>query len=225
MQQLIVGLMAEGATDYRFLKPVVENTLKEIAFRCRGEIDIDVFEIKCDKKRSFSDYVLNAARAGFEQYGIMVLVVHTDADAPTKDKVYKNKILPALENLEKQNDSGLCKKIAAPVPVMETESWMLADKELLKRNIGTQKTDAELGIEGHPETFTNPKEKIENAIKTGRANMPKKYRGNLGIEDLYSILGESMLSEKLAGFKSFRDFRSNIERTLIELGFKFDSPV
>lgn len=37
--------------------------------------------------------------------------------------------------------------------IQMVEAWMLADKELLKSEIGTQKSDFELGILRAPKTF------------------------------------------------------------------------
>lgn len=80
MAQLFVGLMAEGSTDYRFLKPIIEKALINLALECRGQVDVDVFDISCSKEGSFSDYVLRASNEGMERFGIMVLIIHADAD-------------------------------------------------------------------------------------------------------------------------------------------------
>jgi hypothetical protein len=108
----------------------------------------------------------------------------------------------------------MCKEIIALIPVYETESWMLANKELLRKYIGTNKTDFQIGIDGHPESLSRPKEKIEEAIKIGRRDLPKKRRNEMTLEDLYSILGESIAIEDLKKYRSFQDFEMNIRNAL-----------
>lgn len=219
MVQIFVGLMAEGATDYRFLEPLVEKVLTEIAFDCPGQIDINVRVIDCDKGNSFVEFVSNASKTGHLDYGITMLIIHTDADDITAETAYNSKIRPAVSFLESQLSDTHCKKIAALVPIQETEAWMLADKDILIRQIGTNKNEVELNISGHPEGFTNPKERIQEAIRIGRSEMPKKLRNSLQISDLYSFLGQSIQTDKLKTFNSFLDFEGNVRQVLRDMNF------
>lgn len=210
--------MAEGSTDYPFLKPIIEKSLSEIAYNeIEKEIEILVFDIDYGKEGGFSNFVLSASKTGINKYGIMCLVIHSDADALTPEFAYNERINPAIRYLHAQKDEILCKEIVPLVPVYETESWMLANKELLKKFIGTNKTDSQLGIDGHPETMSRPKEKIEEAIRIGREDLPKKIRKNVTIEELYSILGESISVNDLLSFKSYKDFQGNIKSSLTRM--------
>jgi len=217
MTQLYIGLIAEGTTDYRFLEPVVEKALIKIAYDCKGQVDIDVKVIDCSKGNSFTDYILNAAEKGNQELGITMLIVHTDADDLSANNVYETKINPAKILLEQQSDATHCKSLIPLIPIQETEAWMLADKTIFKKSIDTNKSDSELNINGNPETFNNPKERIEDAIRIGRADMPKKLRNNLKITDLYSYLGQAIQIEHLTPFISYRDFENNIREELIKL--------
>lgn len=219
MAQIFVGLMAEGRTDFRFLVPVIEKVLTEIAYECKGQIDIDVRVIDCDKGNNFIEFVSNASKKGHIEYGVTMLIIHTDADDINADTAYKYKINPALSFLLKQSDETHCKNVAALVPVRETESWMLADKNLLIKQIGTTKNEAELIIDGHPEGFKDPKQRIEEAIRIGRTELPKKLKHSLQISDLYSFLGQSIRIDNLRAFYSFVDFEKNVRRVLVELNF------
>lgn len=217
MTQIFVGLMAEGPTDFRFLAPIVEKALTEIVFDCQGQIDIDVKVIDSDKGNGFADFVSNASQKGHQEYGITMLIIHTDADDSTAEDAYNNKIRPALAFLETQLSETHCKHIAALVPIQETEAWMLANKNVLIKQIGTKKNEVELNINGHPEGFTNPKERIEEAIRIGRAELPKKLRDSLQVSDLYSFLGQSIQIEDLRSFNSYLDFENNVRQVLIDL--------
>lgn len=219
MGQIFVGLMAEGKTDYRFLEPIIEKALVEIAFECKGQIDVDVKIIECDKGSSFIDFVSNASKIGHQELGVTMLVVHADADDTDANTTYEHKINPALTFLSEQSEDTHCKYAAALVPIQEVESWMLADKQILIKQIGTKKSEVELNINGHPESFTDPKSRIEEAIRIGRSELPKKLRDALQISDLYSFLGQSIQIEKLRVFESYRDFESNLRRVLVDLNY------
>lgn len=47
---LFAGLFAEGSTDIRFLESIVNRTLVDIAYECKGEIEIELKVISIDKK-------------------------------------------------------------------------------------------------------------------------------------------------------------------------------
>jgi Domain of unknown function (DUF4276) len=210
MIQIFAGLLAEGTTDVRFLKPIVEKTLIKVAFTCKGQIEIELLLLDKDKSLNFIQEVLQASKKGVETFGMTILCVHTDADATNSENVYQYKINPAQIELAKQSDTYYCKNLVAIVPIQETESWMLADKELLKSEIGTAKTDTELNIHRQPESVANPKEIIEQAILIARSEVTKRRRNHLSIFDLYQPIGQSMDLEKLATLSSYQDFQENI---------------
>jgi hypothetical protein len=210
MTQIFVGLLAEGTTDNLFLSSIVEKTLLDVAFTCKGQIEIELLIIEKEKGLTFVQEILEASKKGFENFGMNILCVHTDADTKTLDNAYEYKIIPAQVELEKQNDTDYCKNLVAIVPIQETEAWMLADTALLKSEIGTDKTDNELGINKQPESITNPKEVIENAIRVAREEQTKRKRSNLTIADLYLPIGQSMDLEKLTGLPSYQNFQENV---------------
>ena len=154
---ILAGLFTEGTTDNRFLSSVVERTLEEVAYDCTGDIETKV-EIIAIKKTglNFNEQVLEASRYAFEKFGITLLFVHTDSDLPSDELIFQTKIIPAQKTLLEQ-DNNYCKNMIAIVPIQMSESWMIADKELLKDEIGIEKSDAELEIHLNPESITNPK--------------------------------------------------------------------
>jgi hypothetical protein len=218
MTQLFVGLMTEGSTDYRFLMPIIENTLLTIAIEeIEDEIEVQIFKVAYKKEGGFKNYVFSASKNGFQEFGIMWLIVHTDADSLDSKNAYQHKINPSVQFILNHEDTDICKEIVPLVPVYETESWLLANKNLFKKWIGTKKSDLELGIERHPESISRPKEIIEEAIRIGRQDLPPKIRNKIGIEDIYSILGDHLTVDDLSRFISFQDFRNNIRTALINM--------
>ena len=214
---LYAGLIAEGSTDYTFFQPVLEKILIECAYECTGDVDINVVEIKCFKGENFQQYVENGRKIGVSDYGLSLLIVHSDADSPSLENVLEYKFQPILDKIESDDPNELCQYISPLIPIHETEAWMLADKTLLKKIIGTDKTDSELNISGNPETFTDPKLRIEDAIRIGRQDLPKKLRNQLTISDLYSPIGQALQIDKLQDYESFIAFRASIIKILEEL--------
>jgi hypothetical protein len=212
MYQLFVGLFTEGTTDDRFLQSIVQRTLEDIAFNeGRGQFEIEVNIINLDKTgKKFVNLVLEASKKGVEEFGMMLFCIHRDADAPSAENTLKNLINPAIKVLEAQEGNDSCKNIVPIVPIQETESWMLADKALLKIQINaTQKSNSELGIENSPENIASPKEKIEEAIRISRKNIVKKRRKSLAIKDLYLPIGQALNLADLIQLSSFRQFQED----------------
>jgi hypothetical protein len=211
MTQIFVGLITEGTTDIDFLLPIIEKTFNKVAFQCKGQIDVEIFPIEISKiNLGFIEQVITASKKGFDDFGMTVLCVQADADTKNLENTYEYKIKPAKVELEKQNGKAYCKNLVAIVPIQETEAWMLADKELLKSEIGTDKTDTELNIHRQPESVANPKEIIENAIRIARADLTKKKRANLSIGDLYIPIGTEIDLEKLETLSSYQAFQENV---------------
>ena len=216
--QLIIGFVTEGSTDYRFLESIIQRTFEDVAFDCDGEIEILPVQYFEKKTGDFNTQIEQHAQEAYN-IGVSVLCVHTDADSETDTNAFTFKLNPALTTLKMNPNQKLCKNLVPIVPIQMIEAWMLADKELLKSEIGTQKTDFELGIHKTPESITDPKQAIQEAIRIGRQEFTKKRRKDLSIADLYQIIGSSLDLEKLNSLPSFRKFKEAAKNALIELNY------
>ena len=217
---ILTGLFTKGTTDNRFLSSVVERTLEEVAYDCTGDIETKV-EIIAIKKTglNFNEQVLEASRYAFEKFGITLLFVHTDSDLPSDELIFQTKIIPAQKTLLEQ-DNNYCKNMIAIVPIQMSESWMIADKELLKDEIGIEKSDAELEIHLNPESITNPKSIIENIIRLSKEELTKRKRNKgLVISDLYQIIGQKIEISELDKLSSYMKFKTSLINKLRELNF------
>lgn len=217
---ILTGLFSEGNTDNRFLQSVVQRTLDNIAFDCTGEITVALELIKIDKTGiRFDEQVFSASKFAFEKFSISLLFIHTDADSTDDDFVFKSKITPAINYLNVQTED-ICKHIVAIVPIQMTESWMIADKELLKSEIGVSNTDTELGIHLNPEKINNPKALIEEIIRISKADLTKRKRNKgLTISDLYQIIGQKIDLSELEKLSSYNKFKQTLIEKLKELNF------
>lgn len=215
---LNICLYTEGTTDIRFLENIVQQTYERAAIRAYGEIDIELHVITIDKTGlNFTQQVLKAAQKAKQEYGATIICVHSDADSSSIDNTLNTKFVPAQRCLlEQENDS--CSRILVNlIPVHMTEAWILADKQLLKRQIGTTLSDTELNLNKDPESISNPKQAIENAIRIARQNIVKRRRRNLGIGELYAPLGQLINIDQLMDLKSYRQFWDNVINSLKQL--------
>jgi predicted CopG family antitoxin len=218
MRQLLVGFATEGNTDSRFLESVIFRALEWIVFtEYSGQIEVLPLVSFDKEKGTFSEVVMKYAQKAYET-GVMVLCIHVDADADTDEHVFINKINPAFEEVVKQVNDIYCKNLVALVPVRMTEAWMLADKELLKRQLGVNSRDADLGIHRKPEQYADPKEAIRNAIRIAFEDSPRR-RDNLDIADLYTPIGQSIDLEKLRKLSSFSKFEDAIREALRKINY------
>lgn len=209
-QQVLIGLITEGTTDVRFLSSIVKRTFERLSILCWSDVEIlDIVPIKIEKNRFVSE-VLKASEKGLIQYGITVLCVHTDADADTDETMHANKINPALKALRESEDER-CRNLVAIVPVQMQEAWLMADTSLLKKQIGTDKNDHELGLHRHPEKVADPKRAIEEAIRIARQELTRRRRRELKIGDLYQPIGQSIRLEALAVLPSYQKFEENVK--------------
>lgn len=218
---ILTGLFTEGTTDIRFLESVVKTTLENLAIECSGYIETELQIIRIDKTGlSFNQQVLKAAEIAKNNFEILILFIHTDSDSRDDATVFNSKIIPATALINQQNDDNVCKKIVALVPIQMTESWMLADKELLKSEIGVEGSDMELGIHKSPEEIVNPKAVIENIIRISKEKQVKRKRNKgLTVSDLYQIMGQKMDFSHLEKLPSYLKFKNALIERLRELNF------
>lgn len=207
-RQIIIGLTAEGTTDVRFLESVVQRSFEAVALECSEQIE--VFPVLYIEKQTgdFVQVVKTYAREA-EKRGVMVLCVHTDADDATDAKTFNSKIIPAFTAVLNTNDD-LCKNLVAIVPIQMTEAWMLSDKNLIKFEIGTDKSDVELGIDKFPEVYSNPKQVLEDAIRIARQDLTKRRRRELTIAELYSPIGHKLALNSLENLPSYQKFKEAV---------------
>lgn len=220
-KQLFIGLVAEGPTDIRFLKNVVQRTFEDIAYKeCAQEVEILTYELqRVDKGDTFADLVENAAFEGVRQLGAMTIVVHTDSDCDTYEERFEHKFQPAIDRLAAlEDDDSYCTVLTPLIAVRMIEGWILADKQLFKAEINTTLSDSELGIARNPEMISDPKQVISDAIKISTIGQPRR-RKELSIADLYAPIGAKISLEALNRLSSYREFRKCVKETFCRLHY------
>ena len=210
-RQIFIGLVAEGTTDVRFLKTIIFKSVQELSWQC--ETEVDIFDIRdiYPGGDSFVEKMLNAAMIAQKDYSISMLCIHADSDSKTATEVMQNKFEPFLEALRSLQPEDYCKCIVPTIPIQMIESWMLADKPLLKSLINAETmTDSELGLDRTPESYADPKKAINEAIHIAMEGKSKKRRDEIRISDLYEIIGNEVSLESLRSIPSFCEFEKRV---------------
>ena len=216
VHKILIGLLAEGSTDHRFLSSVIRRTFENIALDFNDPIEIlDVQPIDSSLK-GFAEQVADVAQKALNVYGVSVLCVHTDADYHSDEVAKENKINPALKRLE--SCLRACKIIVPVIPVHMMEAWILADLNLFKTQIGSDKSDLELGLHRDPESVSDPKMLIDEAIRIARVELPKRRRAELKRNDLYQPIGSAISLVKLDALSSYRSFCNDVRIAYKSLG-------
>ena len=164
--------------------------------------------------------MLEASKLTFSKFGILILFVHTDSDSLDDEGVFNAKINPVTYLLSQQDNAAYCTHLVAIVPIKMTEAWMIADKELLKSEIGIDKTDFELGIHLNPEIIGNPKNQIQEIIRMSKESQTKRRRNEgLQISGLYQIIGQKVDLSHLGKLTSYIKFKNALVQKLKDLNF------
>ncbi|GAB4010965.1 hypothetical protein GCM10028808_23250 [Spirosoma migulaei] len=221
MSQIVtVGFITEGTTDVRFLSGIIRRTFEDLTWECQQAIEVyPPMALAVSKLGlTFSDYVLEAAKSA-ETDKLMVLCVHTDADDDRDTETFNNRIAPAFVYTRLKLAPQINPNMVAIVPVRMTEAWMLADKDALKAEIGTDKTDAQLGLIRSPESVADPKETIKEAIRLAFDHRARRSRNQVSISDLYEPLGAMVSLERLALLPSYQKFKEAVREAFRQLNY------
>lgn len=220
MSQIVtVGFVTEGTTDVRFLGSVIRRTFDELTWECGQATEVYLSTALDVPKQglTFSDYVLAAAKVA-EVDKLMVLCVHTDADDVTDTTALIHRIGPAFTKVQTSADA-VCENLVAIVPVQMIEAWMLADIDALKTEIGTDKTDAQLGLTRLPESIADPKETINEAIRLAFDHRSRRSRNQVSIGELYEPMGVTADLAKLSTLPSYQRFREAVRDAFRRLNY------
>jgi hypothetical protein len=173
--------------------------------------------IKFPKKKGFVQGLIDVSIEA-NKIGINVLCVHIDADNRSQDDVFEFFIAPALDEIGSLDENICCRNIVPIIPVRMTEAWLLADKELLKNEIGTSLSDIDLEINREAELVADPKTIIEKALIIAQSRISNR-RNRITISDLYQPIGQKLTIEKLQALSAFNRFSNQVAISLKALNY------
>jgi hypothetical protein len=97
---------------------------------------------------------------------------------------------------------------------------MLADMQLLKDELMTDKSNQTLQLIRQPENYSDPKEAIRKAINITQTDVPRrKKQYEINISDLYLPIGQKITLTKLNQLVSFRKFFDGAKTILKDLNY------
>ncbi|MGC9397981.1 MAG: DUF4276 family protein [Anaerolineae bacterium] len=219
MKQLVLALYVEGPTDERFLPPLVRRTAEDLLI---GQ-DVDILDplLIDDEVHARPTLVEQLVAAARKARGYHLLIVHQDADAPTRDPALEKRINPGVRALAQHGDD--CQQRIVPlVPVRMVESWMLTDAEAFCAVLPGCKDPHRLAFPPAPhqvESLPDPKVFVAQAIEVGMAHRSRRHRWRFDFTRVQSRLGETIRLEVLQKVPSYRAFRENLAHALMELHF------
>ena len=220
---VLIVLTVEGDTDTRFLGALLEPVFQEMALRhVDDDVDCTVYvQGRFDKSEGFTDGIVKASKEAMNNFGATTLAVHSDSDRMTYDERRNTNFDDVFKEMKLLDKDEYCTVVTPVIPVRMIESWMLADRDMLRMELGTTMTNAQLGIDGNPEEFADPKAKIEEAINKAKENATHRRPANsVRIADLYQIMGKSIGIDKLERLVSFRRFEGEILVTFSKIGLR-----
>lgn len=221
---IFIALTVEGTTDTRFLESILESVFQELALNhLDADVECEVSVLsRYDKSEGFCSGVIKASKMSrSESLWADTLAVHADADKMTYDERRETNFSKVFEELKNLNTEDYCTVITPIIPVRMIEAWMLGDCDLLRQEIGTTLTKTQLGLDGDPESFADPKSKIVEAIRRSEESATHKRPTNkISIGELYQIIGKKISLERLEQLCSFQRFEQEILNTFKEIGLK-----
>lgn len=222
MAQLAMALIVEGETDARFLDVIAQRTALQILSRqSPGVVDVLPVQRLRPSGNGQAQRILTAAH---EAHGYHLLLIHADADAPSPNAAWADRVQPGLALVRDSAARGeaVCEHCMAVIPVQMTEAWLLADGDALLQLIGTRESAGNLGLRHsgrRVETIADPKIYLSQILEAARKGMRPSRRRAVQSGAMYEPLARRMSLERLALLPSYATFHSELTRTLTALGF------
>ncbi|GAA2545642.1 hypothetical protein GCM10010435_13330 [Winogradskya consettensis] len=206
MRYLTTALISEGTTDDRLLPPLLGRMLQEICADYQDSVEVaDVRPVREKKGPRSLEEVLDLVDRNRGSF--LVVFFHHDRGArPGRTETEWLEPLRAAWGSRSE-------QLVTVVPVRETEAWLLADGDALRRAFGVQWPDSQLGVPAQPkdvEGLIDPKQVLDRSI--GRLSR--------STADHYSQLGAMVSLERLCQVPAFAQLWRETQQALEKLGFR-----
>lgn len=220
MRYLALALFSEGPSDQGFLQRIIYRVVHEAAAHATQE----AFEIQEQfvPGNRYAQKALRADRiaAAFGELvvagAINLVFIHTDGGADPI-AAYDERVAPARQRLS--CTSGQARfEVVGVVPVRETESWALADREALADELGWAgqlPSGLDQLVPADPEGITDPKAVLAR-LRTEAARGGRRRRRE-ALSAIPPTLGERATLPALRRLTSFRRFEADTRAALARL--------
>lgn len=224
MTALVLALYAEGHADEGFLPVVIQRTAERILAQ-RGRTVVDVLEpisLNHTIDRQYPTRVERILEAARRASGYHALIVHADADYPTRQRALLERYMPGEMRVRQARAAheAVYEYLVPIIPVQMTEAWMLADPEALCDVIGASRGAEMFRLPGHPhqvESDPDPKQTLHTVIQQAFVQRPRR-RQHITLKEIYEPLARQIDLMKLDGVPAYAQFMADLTQTLVKLG-------
>ena len=210
MRYLSCLLVHEGNSDRWFLPPLLERAIRELWLaRARVDLHVSVAAVDADHQR-VEDIVLAVADEAFD------LLLHHHDGAP---QAICNRVVSAV-----QRDWRLRRPepLVPVLPVRETESWILADPDVVRTVLGSSEFAAGAGWPQRArdaENVPDPKVPLRRTIETARGRQRATAGQQSSMKSYFEAFGDHVRLDRLREVPSFAAWWQDMSKTLEGLGY------
>lgn len=219
MNQLVIAFYGEGASDEKFLPPIIQRTVEQVILHHRGDAEVLPLAVLNGQKirNKHSQQIERIVYAAQEAHGFHLLIVHADADSSNTHKAYIERIQPGIKAVQElaRSQTAVYPSILPIIPVRMVEAWMLADINAFQQVIGTHLTYSDLNFPQYPqqvESLQAPKTILQQAIKMALSRRSRQRP--IPLDTIYEPLARQISLEHLVRIPAFAEFRQSMVNAL-----------
>lgn len=209
MIYLRAGLYAEGASDYQFLRPLLDRLIDELAASSySGQYELGEclgIDAPGSNHASRAERIAAAVHAHRDECNLVV--VHSDG-AGDPERARREQVVPGID-AARVRCADRPVAAAACIPVREIEAWMLVDPDLFLL-VGSS---APSTCPAEPEREIDPKATLDRLLVDSGA----RRRRQRPRERHYALFGENVRLACLRRLPAFVEFETELARAIAEV--------
>jgi len=199
MRYLTSALLCEGATDERFLPPLLTRTLEDL---CRANFDqeVEVARVQPLRKKGGPRPIPEMISLVEENSGYFSIVYFHHDQGAHRQQVERDWLDPLRAAWGSRRELMI-----EVVPVRETEAWLLADGEAIRSALGVAWTDDGMGLPSAPklvEHIADPKDVLNRVVRYDAVfltmvsckHLPASPRGRITQARLVAVRARPLLA-------------------------------
>jgi len=214
LRYLGLALHCEGPTDRRFLEPLLRRALLQLVAK-NSSVAVDIAEQFVDLAATSGDLEHVARQISNAAPAIDLVFLHADG-GNEPDRTRRERIDP----VEGWIQADLLLPVVPVVPVRDTEAWLLADPDGIRRAFGTTRSIEELGLPanaGDVEHVLDPKALLATAYQRTVGPGRRRRRAARGYQAFFALLGEQVALARLEDLPASRRFEADLIGALRQL--------
>ncbi len=210
MRYLSCLLVHEGNSDRWFLPPLLERAIRELWLDgARVDLQVSVAAVDADHQRA--EEIVEAVQD--EAFDVL-LYHHDGAPSAIRERV--------LTSVQRHWQTHRSEPLVPVLPMRETESWILADPEVVASVLGSSEFAANTGWPQRPrevEGVLDPKVPLRRTIETARGRQRATANQQNFMKSYFEAFGDHVRLDRLREVPSFAAWWQDMSKTLEGLGY------